>query len=150
MKKGNEILCGGLVTGFMAGLLVFAFLDLLFTASGKPQPELRTFAVPPTPPAITRVIDGDTVCVDVRLIDDVWLHNAPMRLLGINCPEMNTPEGVAAKAFTERWIAGRDCHVVLSSKRDKYGRLLGDVAAGDQMRLTADLLENGHAKKVSY
>lgn len=100
--------------------------------------------------AVTRVIDGDTVCVNVQLLDDLWLHESPMRLVGINCPELNTPEGVAASAFTQQWIVDHSCRVVLTGKRDKYGRPLGDVYSGDMLRLTAELLDHGHAKKVSY
>lgn len=110
-------------------------------------PEPKPQQAPPS--AVDRVIDGDTICVDVQLVGDVWLRKAPMRLYGINCPEMNTAEGKAAKAFTESWLAANAEQVELSKDRDKYGRLLGDFVAGKE-RLTAALLKAGHAAKVDY
>ena len=88
------------------------------------------------PAVITRVVDGDTV--EARL-DLGWrvTMTAKIRLAGINCPEIDTPEGVAARAFTvntlNRLMPVGDTGPlaapvkVISHSLDKYGRVLGDV-----------------------
>lgn len=149
MKSSRDFF-GGMVVGAMLTTLGIAVVTTLEQLDPQPM-EFQPLAIrSASQPAIARVIDGDTVCVNVQLIDDVWLYNSPMRLQGIDCPEMNTPEGVAAKVFAEKWIGGYRCQAELSGKRDKYGRLLGDIVGSDQVRLTDSLLANGHAKRVSY
>ena len=39
---------------------------------------------------IIKVVDGDTVDVDIDLGFDVWLRNQRIRLFGIDCPESRT------------------------------------------------------------
>lgn len=129
--------------------VLFSAVTCGLFAAAAPEAAKQQAATPALPTAVERVIDGDTICVDVRLVGDVWLHKAPMRLFGINCPEMNTAEGKAAKAFTDAWLLAKDEQVELSKDRDKYGRLLGDFVAGKE-RLTAALLKAGHAAKVDY
>jgi endonuclease YncB( thermonuclease family) len=51
-----------------------------------------------------RVIDGDTFELDIDLGFGCWTRQT-IRLQGLDCPERNTPEGRAAKAFTEAWFA---------------------------------------------
>jgi micrococcal nuclease len=53
---------------------------------------------------LNRVIDGDTYVLDIDLGFHVWTTQH-IRLLGIDCPERNTPEGKCAKAFAESWFA---------------------------------------------
>ena len=99
--------------------------------------------------AIVRVIDGDTVVVDVQLFDDVWLKNANVRLRGINCPELRTSEGKAAREFTIAWFAKGGWKFLLEKKRDKYGRPLGDFESKSG-KLSAALVEAGHAVYKTY
>ena len=47
---------------------------------------------------VTRVIDGDTVDVDVDLGFDVWLKKQRVRLAGIDTPESRT-RNLAEKAL---------------------------------------------------
>ncbi len=59
---------------------------------------------------VTRVVDGDTVDVDVDLGFDVWLKKQRVRLAGIDTPESRTRNlaekalGLAAKARERRRI----------------------------------------------
>lgn len=94
--------------------------------------------------AIVRVVDGDTVLINYQLLGDLWLKDAPMRLYGIDCPELNTPEGKQAKAFTEKWIVenSRTLKITLQLNRDKYGRLLGEVGTLNQDLKTAGLAKD--------
>lgn len=81
---------------------------------------------------IVRVIDGDTVVVDIDLGFDVWLHKRHIRLYGIDAPACRTRDldekkyGFMAKEFLEKELADR---VVLKTRLDvkgKYGRILGE------------------------
>ena len=49
---------------------------------------------------ITKVIDGDTVDVDIDLGFDVWLKNQRIRLYGIDTPESRTSDKVKRYSVT--------------------------------------------------
>lgn len=109
-------------------------------------PVVRSLTAPAqTSATIKRVVDGDTVVIDAQLVGDVWLKDAYMRLEGINAYELSDPKGPPAKAYAEAWLkANPDYTVKISPKRDKYGRLLGNVFSTDGV-LTGRLLDEGHA-----
>jgi endonuclease YncB( thermonuclease family) len=96
-----------------------------------------------------RVIDGDTIHAEVALGFGVFLRE-PIRILGINAPEIRTsdPEeknrGLESKKFVEKELQKAAKTVLLSDgKRDKFGRLLGDIGYfyGDEYKtLAAELL----------
>lgn len=97
---------------------------------------------------LQRVIDGDTVSLLVDMGFDTW-HRGSFRILGVNCPEMNTPEGRAAKDFTEEWLAmaGPESLLIESHKPDKYGRWLATIWSEKQgIPLNVALVTAGHAK----
>ena len=56
---------------------------------------------------IVKVVDGDTVDVDIDLGFGVWLHKERIRMFGIDTPESRTRDleekkfGLAAKQFLE-------------------------------------------------
>jgi micrococcal nuclease len=91
------------------------------------------------------VVDGDTLKADLDLGFGVILANKKIRLEHVNCPEKDTPEGVAAKAFTEWWVKNV-ADIIISVKNhreDKYGRILGTVTSGGES--LADILKfKGH------
>ena len=91
------------------------------------------------------VVDGDTLKADIDLGFGVSLTNKKIRLEHVNCPEKDTPEGVAAKTFTEWWVHNV-ADIIISVKNhreDKYGRILGTVTSGGES--LADILKiKGH------
>ena len=92
------------------------------------------------------VIDGDTLDVTLDLGFRIE-HRIRLRLKGINCPEMRTPEGKAAKQFTTEWIDARLPMVTVNTfkdKTEKYGRYLARITAADG-DLNTCLVEAGHA-----
>ena len=104
---------------------------------------------------VVRVIDGDTLelTLDVGFRLTLTDH---FRLAGLNCPELPTPEGKAAAAFTADWLHAADAldpwPLVVRTERDrreKYGRLLATVLHGGQS-LNAALLAAGRAKPARY
>ena len=75
---------------------------------------------------IEKVIDGDTLKVRFDLGFDTWVRQI-LRLRGIDCPEMDTKEGQAAKAFVQSYIKEAQLVIVRSSRSDKYDRYLADI-----------------------
>jgi len=113
---------------------------------------------------VSRVIDGDTVDVDIDLGLDTHVLTR-LRLMGINAPEHGTPEGEAATEYVRNWVhnhagpGGLVVVVTVKDRKEKYGRYLAYVRgwveeAEEFVPIAADrvlnemLLTEGHA--VSY
>ena len=102
------------------------------------------------PCVITKIIDGDTIDVDVDLGFDCWLHKQRIRLYGIDTPESRTRDleekkyGLAAKAFVEKFIPLGSTALLNTKEKGKYGRYLGDFKVKNQW-LCTELLKHRHA-----
>jgi len=113
---------------------------------------------------VLKVVDGDTVDVDIDLGFGVCLKDERVRIMGIDTPESRTRDkvedlfGEAAKARVKELLGEK---VVLKTQinkdgedmKGKFGRILGDFsvfyAASDSWRMLTDvLIEEGHA--VAY
>ena len=99
---------------------------------------------------ITRIIDGDTIDVDIDLGFDCWLHRQRIRLYGIDTPESRTRDleekkyGLAAKAFVEKFIPLGSTALLNTKEKGNYGRYLGDFKVKNQW-LCTELLKHRHA-----
>ena len=99
---------------------------------------------------ITKIIDGDTIDVDIDLGFDCWLHRQRIRLHGIDTPESRTRDleekkyGLAAKAFVEKFIPLGSTALLNTKEKGKYGRYLGDFIVKNQW-LCPELLKHRHA-----
>ena len=104
--------------------------------------------------SVSRVIDGDTI--EVNLPDSLH-ENAPatrVRLWGIDCPEMphfdQAEEPLAREAtnLAIQMVQGREVRLYLEPQRprDSYGRVLAHVESGDGRSLNEALLEAGLAR----
>ena len=105
---------------------------------------------------VLKVIDGDTVDVDIDLGFGVWLHKERVRIMGIDTPESRTSDklekvfGLAAK---ERLISllGEDAilDTQVSKKgedmKGKFGRILGNFRTTDGEHCADILIEEDHA-----
>lgn len=104
---------------------------------------------------ILRVVDGDTVDVDIDLGFNIWLRGERIRMNGIDAPESRTSDkvekvfGLAAKERLKALLAQ---DVILktfalndgSTKEGKFGRILGDFITEDDRLVTEILIEEGH------
>lgn len=96
---------------------------------------------------VVRVVDGDTVDVDIDLGFGIVYANQRVRLYGIDTPESRTRDlnekkfGLYAKKFlTER--LGETC--VLRTKLDKkgkYGRVLGEFLSKDGKSINQEMID---------
>ena len=84
--------------------------------------------------------DGDGICVGASSDPRTWVE---VRLADFNAPELNTPEGAAAKAALERIAMGRAAQCVAGGGRTRrvvsYDRVIatcriGGRRIGDLMR----------------
>lgn len=107
---------------------------------------------------VLKVVDGDTVDVDIDLGFGVWLRGERVRIMGIDTPESRTKDsvekifGLAAKTrlgelLGETAILKTQINKDGEDMKGKFGRVLGDFVVDD--RMTSDVLvEEGHA--VAY
>jgi len=88
---------------------------------------------------ILRVVDGDTVDVDIDLGFGIWMHKERVRLLGIDTPESRTRDieekkfGLLSKQFVkDHYPVGSTA--ILRTHKDKtgkFGRILGELVWKD-------------------
>ena len=84
---------------------------------------------------VVKIIDGDTVDVDIDLGFGIWMRKERIRLLGIDTPESRTRDkeekkyGLAAKKYLTEML-NDEGGIVLKTKKDaegKFGRILGEL-----------------------
>ena len=88
---------------------------------------------------IDRVVDGDTVDVDIDLGFGIWLRKERVRLYGIDTPESRTRDleekkyGLAAKSFVQDLLPVGSMQTLRTRKDDKgkFGRILGEFVVYD-------------------
>jgi endonuclease YncB( thermonuclease family) len=93
---------------------------------------------------VLEVHDGDTFKVFVDLGFSIYAR-IPVRVHGINAPELLTTGGIAAKVYLQQLLQP-GALVTLNSRRiDLHGRAEADVQLGDGRDLAALMLASGHA-----
>lgn len=98
--------------------------------------------------ALVRVVDGDTVRLDIDLGFWEWRHSQSYRFLRVDAPEMSTPEGIAAKSWLETYLAGKKL-VAHTEKSDHFARYLVELLA-DGQNVSDALVAAGHAVYKTY
>ena len=99
---------------------------------------------------LDRVVDGDTIDVNVDLGFTVWLSKQRVRLHGLDTWESRTrnleikKKGLLAKAFTKQMVEEAEEIILVSFGKGKYGRILAEIRC-DGVSLNEALIENGHA-----
>ena len=90
---------------------------------------------------ILRVIDGDTVDVDIDLGFGVWMRKERVRILGIDTPESRTSDkvekvyGNLAKEFVKNYLRVNSVQILQTEKdgTGKFGRILGKFLVHDRL-----------------
>lgn len=104
---------------------------------------------------VLRVVDGDTVDVDIDLGFGIWLRKERVRIMGIDTPESRTRDkvekifGLAAK-YKLKELLGKTAILKTQVNKDgedmkgKFGRVLGDFVAPDGRMVTEIMIEEGY------
>ena len=82
---------------------------------------------------VVRVVDGDTVDVDIDLGFGVWMKKQRIRMYGIDTPESRTRDleekkyGLMAKEIVKKYVPEGSTQTLITrkDKSGKYGRILG-------------------------
>ena len=81
---------------------------------------------------LVKIVDGDTVDVDIDLGFGVWLKNQRIRIMGIDTPESRTSDpvekkyGILAKEQVEKYLINCKKFKSFKDEKGKFGRILGD------------------------
>ena len=109
---------------------------------------------------VNRVVDGDTVDVDIDLGFGIILTDERVRIMGIDTPESRTRDkvekifGLAAKERLKELLADEPILKTQINKdgedmKGKFGRILGDFMVeryeGELELVTKVMIEEGHA-----
>ena len=104
---------------------------------------------------INRIIDGDTVDLDIDLGFSITLKQR-VRLKDIDAPETRTKDleektaGLAAKEWLEKELSREGEWIIETTKEDKYGRILGTLyLVGDPVTVNERMLNEGIAEPYS-
>ena len=108
---------------------------------------------------ILRIVDGDTVDVDIDLGFGIWMHKERVRIMGIDTPESRTRDkvekkfGLASKARLKELMpvgSMQTLHTQIDKsgedKKGKFGRILGDFMI-DTKFVTDIMINEGYAVK---
>lgn len=103
---------------------------------------------------VSRVVDGDTIDVDIDLGFDISFSSR-VRLAGIDTPESRTSDkaekvlGLESKAYLKNAIDSAKTVVIKTEKIDsseKYGRILGWVFLdGSDKSINQKMIDEGYA-----
>lgn len=109
---------------------------------------------------LVKVVDGDTVDVDIDLGFGVWLRDERVRIMGIDTPESRTRDkvekvfGLAAKQRLKELLGKNPVLKTQVAKngedmKGKFGRILGDFEVYDSVLdawrpVTTVMAEEGH------
>ena len=104
---------------------------------------------------VIKVVDGDTVDVDIDLGFGICLKDERVRVMGIDTPESRTSNkveklfGLAAKNRLYELLEHNAKLITTEDKsgedmKGKFGRILGDFRAADGRLVTEIMIEEGH------
>ena len=106
---------------------------------------------------VNKVLDGDTVDIDLDLGFNIILANQRVRLAGVDTPESRTankeekPRGLLSKKKLSEKLPVGSWNKIRTMKSDnnddKFGRILGEILLSDGVNVNAWLIENNYAVK---
>ena len=100
---------------------------------------------------VTRVVDGDTVDVDIDLGFGMCYKKQRVRLMGIDTPESRTRDlqekfyGKQSKKFLVELLENQVVEL-LSHDKGKFGRIIGELfIEGNDMSVNQQMIQSHHA-----
>ena len=113
---------------------------------------------------IVKVVDGDTVDVDIDLGFSTVLKKQRVRLMGIDTPESRTRDlvekkfGKASKKHLKSLLESAESLSLISHDKGKFGRILGTIIAHHteghpvfetEINITDQMIEDNHAVRYT-
>ncbi len=107
---------------------------------------------------VNRVIDGDTLDIDVDLGFDIWLRGIRIRLnrinayetkLGIHTDALAKEKGLEGKEYLKILLENKEVIITILDTKEKFGRWLGEVYLND-LNINDDLVTKGFAIYQKY
>ena len=95
---------------------------------------------------IVRVVDGDTVDVDIDLGFDTWRRGERIRLYGVDTPECRSRSatekkaGLLAKGFVMQMLHEGGTYKLTTKEKGKFGRYLGTIKINGELTINAALI----------
>ena len=86
---------------------------------------------------VLRVLDGDTLDVDIDLGFSITLRKQRIRMYGIDTPESRTRDkeekvrGLLSKGFLKEFCPVGGTIILISHGKGKFGRILGEIFTDD-------------------
>lgn len=105
---------------------------------------------------VKRIIDGDTLVLDIDLGFYMFMNETKIRLYGLDTPEMNSEDPLlrlqaimATRYLFDNLQVGEKVVIkTVLDKREKYGRLLATIIKKDGLNINEGLIQNKLA--ISY
>lgn len=100
---------------------------------------------------IKRVVDGDTVDVDIDLGYGTWRCGERIRLYAVDTPECRTRDakekaaGLLAKKFVEDALHVGGTYRLTTKEKGKFGRYLGTIKIDGELTINAALISENLA-----
>ena len=94
---------------------------------------------------IVRVIDGDSIIIDIDLGFSHWIHGERIRLYGVDTPECRSRDaeekaaGLLAKEFVEETLHVGGTYKLIIREKDEFG-YLGVIMLSDKTSINAALV----------
>ena len=100
---------------------------------------------------VLRVLDGDTLDVDIDLGFSITLRKQRIRMYGIDTPESRTRDkeekvrGLLSKDFLKGYCPVDGTIVLISHGKGKFGRILGEIFTADGLCINDQMIQEGYA-----
>ena len=113
---------------------------------------------------VVKVVDGDTIDVDIDLGFSTVLRKQRVRFLGIDTPESRTRDlvekkfGKASKKHLKGLLESADSLSLISHDKGKFGRILGEIIAHfdeghpvyeTEVNVNEQMIADGHAVRYT-
>lgn len=98
---------------------------------------------------VIEIYDGDTFTLAAYIDNGNTLYQVPVRINGIDCPEMKTKNENEKKVaeFAKQFVSNRILNEIVyleNVKLDKYGRILADIIYGFNKQSIANEMIEKH------
>ena len=105
---------------------------------------------------VKRIIDGDSLVLDIDLGFYMFMNETKIRLYGLDTPEMNSEDPLlrlqaimaTRYLFDNLQVGVKVVIKTVLDKREKYGRLLATIIKKDGLNINEGLIQNKLA--ISY